>query len=165
LFDFDDQLRTSIYYLQLVADDKKPGRKIAALMRRTDGIASEVVQGVERLDLRYSLVDAAGNAHWLNADELNRRTAVDGAALRCGQASVVRPCEWKDVDAVEISMLVNTVDDLPVETSVDAWDYRYSVDGDRMQKPAAVMPVTGLPAGRMLRRAFRTVVALRELAA
>jgi hypothetical protein len=77
----------------------------------------------------------------------------------------VRTCEWKDVDAVEISMLVNTVDDLPVETSVDAWDYRYSVDGDRMQKPAAVMPVTGLPAGRMLRRAFRTVVALRELAA
>ncbi|MBS0582487.1 MAG: hypothetical protein JSS42_05225, partial [Proteobacteria bacterium] len=58
-----------------------------------------------------------------------------------------------------------TVDDLPAEAAADAWDYRYSVDGDKVLRPAAAMPVTGLPPGRMLRREFRTVVALRGLAA
>ena len=50
------------------------------------------------------------------------------------------------------------------EAAADAWDYRYSIDGERMQRPGKAMPVTGLPPGRMLRREFRTVVALRELA-
>ena len=165
LFDLDDQLTTSIYYLQLTRDDKTPGRKIAALMRKTNGVANEVAQGVERLDLLYSLTDIGGNAYWLNADELNRHASGNGGALQCGQAGAARFCSWKDVDAVEISLLLNTIDDLPAEPSVDAWDYRYSVDGDRVQRPAAAMPVTGLPAGRMLRREFRTVVALRGLSA
>jgi len=164
LFDLDAQLQTQVYYLQLTDDDKAPGRKIAALMRRTNGIANEVVQGVERFDLRYSLTDAAGNAHWLNADELSRHVAADGATLQCKQADAVAPCSWKNVDAVEISLLANTVDDLPAEAAADAWDYRYSIDGDKMQKPVAAMPVTGLASGRMLRREFRTVVALRGLA-
>lgn len=165
LFDLDAQLQTSVYYLQLADDGKVRGRKVAALMRRTNGVAAEVVQGVERFDLRYSLTDAAGNAHWLDADELGRHVAADGGVLQCAAAGAVQPCSWKDVDAVEISLLVNTVDDLPAESAADAWDYRYSVDGDKVLRPAAAMPVTGLPSGRMLRREFRTVVALRGLAA
>lgn len=164
LFDLDEQLRTSIYYLQVVADDRQPGRRISALMRRTNGVVSEVVQGIERLDLRYSLTDATGNAHWLNADELSRHAGANGEALQCGQAAPLQPCAWKDVVAVEISMLVNTVDDVPAESSADAWDYRYSVDGDRTQRPGTVMAATGLSSGRMLRREFRTIVALREFA-
>ncbi len=164
LFDLDAQLQTSVYYLQLAEDDKKPGRKIAVLMRRNNNIASEVVQGVERLDLRYSLTDTAGNAHWLNADELSRHVAADGGALQCGPSGAPRQCSWKDIDAVEISLLLNSVDDLPAEDSANAWDYRYSVDSDQPQRPAAAMPVTGLPPGRMLRYEFRTVVALRGLA-
>jgi type IV pilus assembly protein PilW len=162
LFDLDAQLQTSIYYLQLVADDKNPRRKIAALMRRANGVANEVVQGVERFDLRYSLTDAAGNAYWLSAADVARHVSADGAALQCGDGSS-RPCAWQDVNAVEITLLVNTVDDLPTEASASAWDYRYSIDGDRMQSPTGAMPVTGLPSGRMLRREFRTVVALRGL--
>lgn len=165
LFDLDAQLQTSVYYLQLAADDKQAGRKIATLMRSTNGIAGEIVQGVERLDLRYSLTDAAGNAHWLNADELGRHVAANGQPLQCGDSGAPRPCAWKDVDAVEIALLVNTVDDLPAESAVDAWDYRYSIDGAGALRPAAAMPATGLPPGRMLRREFRTVVALRGLAA
>jgi type IV pilus assembly protein PilW len=165
LFDLDAQLQTSTWYLQLADDDRRQGHKIAALMRRTNGIANEVVQGVERFDLRYSLTDASGNAHWLSADAVSRHVSADGSALQCGSASGLRPCAWKDVSAVEISLLVNTVDDLPAEAAADAWDYRYSVDGDTMQRPGAAMPVTGLPPGRMLRREFRTVVALRGLAA
>jgi type IV pilus assembly protein PilW len=164
LFDLDAQLQVSTYYLQVAEDDKVRGRKIATLMRRTNGIANEVMQGVERFDLRYSLTDAAGNAHWLNADELSRHSAASGEALQCRRMGAVEPCAWKDVNAVEVSMLVNTVDDLPAEAAADAWDYRYSIDGERVQRPGAAMPVTGLPPGRMLRREFRTVVALRELA-
>jgi len=165
LFDLDAQLQTSTWYLQLTADDKVRGRKIAVLMRRINGVANEVVQGVERLDLRYSLTDAAGNAHWLDADALSRHVSADGSLLQCGPAGAEQPCSWKDVDAVEISLLVNTVEDLPAEAAADAWDYRYSIDGDKVLRPAAAMPVTGLPSGRMLRREFRTVVALRGLAA
>ena len=164
LFDLDAQLQTLVYYLQLVEDERKPGREIAVLMRRTNGVASEIVQGVERMDLHYSLTDAAGNAHWLNADELSRHAAVDGEALQCGQSGAFRQCAWKDVDAVEISLLLNSVNDLPAENSVDAWDYRYSMDGDRPQRPGAAMQVTGLSPGRMLRYEFRTVVSLRDLA-
>lgn len=164
LFDFDAQLQTSTYYLQVAEDDKARGRKIATLMRRANGIANEVMQGIERFDLRYSLIDAVGDAHWLNADELSRHAAASGEALQCKRVGTVEPCAWKDVTAVEVSMLVNTVDDLPAEAAADAWDYRYSIDGERVQRPGAAMPVTGLPPGRMLRREFRTVVALRELA-
>ena len=77
----------------------------------------------------------------------------------------MKPCSWSDVDAVDISMLANTVEDLPADPSAHAWDYRYSVDGDQARSPSTAMPATGLPAGRMLRREFHSVVALRNLGA
>ena len=74
-------------------------------------------------------------------------------------------CAWADVDAVDVALLVNTVDDLPLEAAQTAWSYRYSIDGDDMQTPKATMPATGLPGGRMLRREFRLIVALRSMSA
>ena len=165
LFDLDTQLQTSIYYLQMVQDESKPGHAISTLMRRINGVTDELVQGVERLDLRYSLLDASGSAHWLSAGEVDRGVSNDGTSLLCkaSGATSTQACTWSDVNAVEVTMLLNTVDDLPVDAATDAWNYRYSMDDDRVHAPAATMPVTGLPAGRMLRREFRSVVALRSL--
>lgn len=166
LFDVDTQLRTSVYFLQIVADDSHSGHRIAALMRRINGVTGELARGVERLDFRYSLLDAAGMAHWLTAGEVAHAVTKDDAELLCkplGEDSA-RTCDWSDIDAVGISMLVNTVDDLPTDSADHAWDYRYSMDGDQVRSPAAVMPVTGLPAGRMLRREFQSVIALKSSA-
>ena len=165
LFDFDATLQTSTYYLQLVQDDALGQRRIAALMRRTNGVVNEVVQGVERLDLRYSLRDKDGNAHWLLASQLDRGLSATGTPLQCGVDTTIRACSWADVEAVDVALLVNTVDDLPLEGALGAWSYRYSIDGDDMQTPKAAMPATGLPSGRMLRREFRMIVALRSMTA
>ena len=164
VFDLDAQLQTSVYYLETKAREGVRGRG-AVLMRRTNGVADELVEGVERLDFRYSLTDSAGAAHWLTAAAADRATAGDGAQLLCKtvDGAGVKPCSWADVDAVDISMLVNTVEDLPQDPSTHAWDYRYSGDSDTALAPPPVMPVTGLPAGRMLRREFHSVVALRNL--
>jgi type IV pilus assembly protein PilW len=166
LYDLDAQLATVIYFLQVSADDSVPGRKIGTLMRRVNGVSNEVVQGVERLDLRYSLTDSAGISHWLDAGEVDQAHSKDGASLLCthpGEAST-HACSWGDINAAEVSMLVDTVDDLPADGSAQTWKYRYSFDDGEEHSPAAKMPMTGLPAGRMLRREFRSVIALRSLA-
>lgn len=135
-------------------------------MRRSNGVTIELARGVERLDFRYSLIDASGLAHWLTAAEVTQSATNAGAHIVCEAADVnsMRPCDWFDVNAVEVSMLVNSVDDLPANTGSRALDYRYSVDGNQSLTPAEVMPVTGLPAGRMLRREFQSVVALGNAA-
>lgn len=167
VFDLDAQLQTSVYYLEMKARENTRGPGVAVLMRRVNGVANELVEGVERLDFRYSLVDHSGRAYWLTAAEVDRATAGDGTQLLCKvpQGGDTKPCSWSDLDAVDISMLVNTVVDLPANAAEHAWDYRYTVDGDRSQSPQTTMPVTGLPAGRMLRREFHSVVALRSLGA
>ena len=164
IFDLDTQFQTTSYFLQLVADDNHNGRKIAVLVRRVNGINNEVARGVERLDFRYSLIDADGMSHWLNAGEIDRTTGSAGEKLSCKSYGVSSPrqCGWSDVNAVDVSMLVNTVNDLPIESSAHAWDYRYSVDGDRTFSPASVMPVSGLKSGRMLRHEFQSVFALEK---
>lgn len=164
VFDLDAQLQTSVYYLEVKAREGKRNRG-AVLMRRTNGVANELVEGVERLDLRYSLVDAAGAAHWLTAADVTAPDLSDHSRLQCKTPNQegIRPCSWSDVDAVDVSLLVNTVEDLAADSSASAWDYRYSVDNDKANAPGASMPVTGLPSGRMLRREFHSVVALRNL--
>jgi type IV pilus assembly protein PilW len=166
LFDLDTQLSTVTYFLQVSDDDSVAGRKIGTLVRRVNGVSNEVVQGVERLDVRYSLSDSAGVAHWLDAGEVDQGHSKDGAALLCATpgAASTHACSWADIDAAEVSMLVDTVDDLPADASAQTWQYRYSFDDGEEHSPSATMPTTGLPAGRMLRREFRSVIALRSLA-
>jgi len=161
LFDLDEQLRTVSYYLQVVADESTASRKIATLMRRNNGVVNEVVQGVERFDLRYSMRDVDGHAYWLDAQEVDKG-ALGDATLLCNRSAIHR-CSWSDVDAVDVAMLLNTVEDVPSEGDASAWSYRYSPDSDAMQVPPTKMSATGLASGRMLRREFRTVVALRNL--
>jgi len=162
LFDFDAALQTSTYYLQLATGETTPSRNIATLMRRTNGVVNEVVQGVERLDLRYSLRDRDGFAYWFSARDLDGLQAGSKPPM-CGMGTAAHACSWADVDAVDVALLLNSIDDLPQEGGSKAWNYRYSIDGENEQEPGATMPVTGLPAGRMLRREFRTVVALRSM--
>jgi len=165
LFDLDAQLHTATYFLEMKVRADAAADAVPVLMRRVDGVANEVVEGVERLDFRYSLMADNGLAYWLDADQVARAAAPDGTRLLCKAEDGLaeRPCSWADINAVSISMLVNTVVDVPVGTSDRALDYRYSIDGENLQSPKAVMPITGLPGHRLIRREFRSVIALRSL--
>lgn len=165
VFDLDMQLQTVTYYLALQPSADRSGHNDAVLMRRSNGVTRQLAAGIERLDFRYSLLDAAGAAHWLTAVQVQDAKAADAAPLLCRSSGAgdTHACTWSDVDAVDVTMLVNTIEDLPTDTTSHAWDYRYSVDGDALQAPLGAMPVTGLQAGRMQRREFHSVVALRGM--
>ena len=165
VFDLDAQLQTSVYYLEMKVRVGTNRRAVPVLMQRTNGVANEVVEGVERFDLRYSITDSAGAAHWRTATEVDRASTDGGAPLQCADpaGSAAKPCSWSNVDAIDVSMLLNTIEDLPADPAAHAWDYRYAVDGVGTRSPPPVMPVTGLPAGRMLRREFHAVIALGNL--
>ncbi|QBB72669.1 hypothetical protein ELE36_11305 [Pseudolysobacter antarcticus] len=164
LFDLDTKLQGTVFYLQIVADKNHPNEGIAALMRRSNGTIKEMVRGVERLDFRYSLYDAKGIAYWLSAGEVNQAKTQNGTQLLCKISSENTPkaCDWSDISAVEVSMLVNTMEEQPSDSSSHQWEYQYSVDDDQIHSPGIAMPVTGLPGKNMSRREFRSVIALRH---
>ena len=162
LFDFDVQMRTITYFLRV--DKRATGQLGASLIRRVNGIDNEVVDGVERMNIRYSFTDSTGMTHWVLASEMESNPSA-GARRQCGTNETGHPCGWADVVAVDISILVNTVDELPADSPAVTNMFRYSPDGKAMQSPSTEMPVTGLPVRRLLRREFHTVVALRNIAA
>jgi type IV pilus assembly protein PilW len=161
LFDFDAQMRTITYFLRV--DKRATGQLSASLIRRINGVDNEVVDGVERMNIRYSFTDNAGMTHWVAANEVGSKSLVDSP--RCGSIEVEHLCGWGDMTAVDISLLVNTVDELPIDSPAVTNTFHYSPDGNAMQSPGAEMPMTGLPTRRLLRREFHTVVALRNLSA
>lgn len=158
IFDFDTAMQTVTYYLRVVGDDVSSNAG-SALIRRVNGIDNEVAKGVERLNFRYSVADTDGKSYWLAADQVDAGVAVDGSKLFCGAD---RACGWTDVTAIDIHLLVNTVDNLKSNETSNFWAYGYSPDGDSLEMPQSPMRVTGLRAGQKLRREFHTVVALRN---
>ncbi|WP_210427794.1 PilW family protein [Dyella sp. SG609] len=166
LFDFNRDFRTVTYYLQVV--DAGDGVTTGALMRRENGSASEVVRGVERLDLRYGVEDAAGATRYLAAAQVDDRA---GGSIACPQLpsdSVDDDygCLWHAVKSIEVHLLVDG-QQVHAASGADATHYAYSIDGD--QRPAAPEAATRKlrPAEqgfepRMLRREFSALVALRS---
>lgn len=164
LFNFTRQFRTVSFYLQNRADPDEPGRLIPVLMRRVNGAAEELVEGVERLDFRYVIEDAALGRHVLNATQVQAGTSAAGVNLECtehpaGLAGQEPGCLWRSVGNVEMSILVNTVENV---LGAPSGNYTYSFDDLIDAAPTTPMP-HGLPPERMLRREFQARVALRNL--
>lgn len=163
LFNFTRGFRTVSFYLQNKADPDEPGRVIPVLMRRLNGVAEELVEGVERLDFRYVVEDAFNNRHVLTAQQVQAGVSASGAALRClpppsGLGAMEPGCLWRSVSNVEVSLLVNSVDNvLPTASGT----YTYSFDNLIDAAPTSPMP-HGLPPGQMLRREFVARVAVRN---
>ncbi len=159
------QFPTVSYYLQVVANTTQPGRITSALMREQNGVAQELVRGVERLDFRYAVLGGDDRVSYLTADQVQTR---NGGAIACppsafpeaDRLNVSLPgCLWSAVTAVEVSMLMNTVNDIDVP---DDEPYRYHIDGNSEFTASASMPQTGMPGGNMVRRQFTAVVGLRN---
>lgn len=168
-------LQTISYYLEIVPDPRQPGRLISALMRKAGTAArQELVQGVERFDLLYGVDDSFGRTRYLTATQVDALGAVAAQCPPYPADLVPAPaagqnepgCGWRAVKSVEIYLLANTVEDL---SSTDDDEFRYSWlnsgapnNAAAFENPEALGTLrNGLPAGRMLRREFRTLVNLR----
>lgn len=181
--DFDSDFVAVSYYLRLGEDPSRPGRMISTLRRRENGVDVAIAEGIERLDFRYLVENSAGNVLPMSANEVQDMSPVD-----CPMASLNPPlapavsawdddnCGWRAVRAIEVFLLANTIDD--AGSLVEPFQYSFLPDGsfdaaDTLQvacDPAygscpggsiTTLP-SGLPPGRMLRREFRTVVAVRN---
>ncbi|HET7844629.1 MAG TPA: PilW family protein [Xanthomonadales bacterium] len=177
VFNLDRDLVQVSYFLQ-VKDDPNPNRnpatrKIVVLMRSENGVAQEIVEGVERLDFMYAVDDNLGRTQYLTA------TQVDAMAAAC-PPSPYQPsgytanyfgapepgCGWRAVKSVEVSLLMNTVSDAAL-TSDEAFRYSWTNagvanTGNTYEIPSALGTMrSGLPPYRMLRREFRAQVGVR----
>ncbi len=179
LFDLDQDLRTVSYYLKLDTDPNQAGRLISSLYRSENGVEQQMVEGVERFDVFYLAQTQTGHVVRMTADAINAVQGggdgdnngtvdgIDGCIIPprtnlntfTGQdISNDQGCLWRSVYAIEIHMLLNTVDN---SSTVDDDRYIYSPDGLTPQNPTAGLP-SGLDAGRMYRREFSAIVPVRS---
>lgn len=162
LFDFNRDFRTVTYYLQVV--DAGDGASTGALMRRENGIASEIVRGVERMDFLYGVEDADGATRYLAAAQVDDRAG--GTVVCPSEPGDAHGCLWSAVKSIEVHLLLDG-QQVHAGLAADALRYAYSIDGD--VSPAAtdatsraVRPVEQGFDHRMLRREFSTLVAVRN---
>lgn len=173
LFNMTEDFVTITYYLRLRADENPdaPGRVVPVLVRREattqpgagDQVTEqELVQGVERLDFLYGIHRGNDRITYLSARGVD---AGGGCPAQPGSSLADAGCGWRTVHSIEVHLLLNTVDNHFGLVQSDA-AYRYSIDGPDFVVPpielAAPMPVSNLPAGRMMRREFVSLVANRN---
>jgi type IV pilus assembly protein PilW len=171
---------TVTYWLQLDADPTVAGRVIPALMRMqrdntgtaTPAPAVELVQGVETLGFSYGVQQSNGNLQFLKADAVASNSSSANCPPPPGQfartVSGVPPvetyetgCLWRALASVEVHLLVDSVTDL---FTLTVPEMVYQFDGSGPQNPPAAasnMP-NGIKAGKMMRREFMTLVAVRN---
>lgn len=175
VFNASRDWNTVTYWLKLI-DDPNPqapsSRLLPVLMRSDNGVAEELVQGVERLDFLYSVADLSGRVRFLNASEMTAQSnaagcpmpSVDFASQTMADPTWREPgCLWRAVRGIEVHLLMNTIDNQFDLTPADQ-AYRYSIDsGTTPTAPSgATMPVTGVSTGAMMRREFLTFAAVRN---
>jgi type IV pilus assembly protein PilW len=166
LFDFVKDFRTATYFIG-VKDDPTGGKLTSLIRRENGGIPrgdEEIVQGVERMDFKYGIDAFNGSTYFLTADQVDANTL----GLACPPAppgfnKLVLPeagCLWRAVKSIDVSLLLNTVNNLHPSTEEEKYLYSQSATAG-LQTPAPVLP-SGLPKGRMLRREFRALVSVRN---
>jgi type IV pilus assembly protein PilW len=173
-FNFSKDFITVSYYLKLKANpspDAPSGSMISSLYRRygygaptllnPDPREDELVEGVERLDFLYGVEAKDGTISYLTAKDVDLITSCP--SLATSEAK----CGWRSIRSIEVHMLVNTVDSTFGLTPADS-SYRYGGDSSASATmidgplPTSTMPVTGIPAGSMLRREFVSLISLRN---
>ena len=160
VFNFNRDFVSVTYFIGLQQDNDDPARLVSSLMRIVNGGAPEViVDGVERLDFTYTVLDGDNGTHYLDA----KQVALNAGGAKCPPVRMPGPpaagCLWRGVQGIEASMLMNSV----VNDGNGNEPFRYSPDGDKLQSFAStdLLP-SGLPAGRMLRREFHLLATMHN---
>lgn len=170
VFNFSRDFRTVTYYVGLQQDPVNPGAMISSLYRIESGatrgrleggVAPEpqvVVEGVERFDVTFLVVQGDNKTRYLDAGAVNAGVGACAPAVN-GVRERKDGCLWRGVQGADVSMLVASNDGARGDEA-----FRYSPDGPDVQHYAAtdVMP-NGLRAGKRLRREFRVFAAFRNL--
>lgn len=167
VFNFSTDFVTVTYYLAFRANDNPDARPnagglrlVPTLIRRENGVEQELVRGVDRMDVRYGVRDNIGNLRYLTAAQVESRL---GNTLTCPpKATGVAPsptnpiamepgCLWRSVRRIEMHLLVNSGDEVPVMDAIGR-AYRYmNVD----VTPAENTPLpSGLLHNNLPRREF-----------
>ncbi len=163
LFNFSRDFRSVTYYVGLRPDQADPAQLVSSLFRIENGGApEEIIEGVERFDVTYFVVDGRGQSHYLTANAVQTNPGalmcppVDPADIGAGPAD----CLWRGVQGMDVSVLVASTRSGPQGDNA----FRYSPDGNGLQSYAvnAVLP-SGITAGNRLRREFRVYAGVRNL--
>jgi len=168
LFSLREGMQAITYYVRLKEDPNQPGRMIGALVRESPTGAEELIEGVDQFNLRYGVFGNAGMTY-MNADriyDLNSGTMGCPAAPQNTNAlynDAAMGCLLRTTATVEVSLLVNTIDNLTV-TGSEAYQYSAAAT---LPTPAvsldpAVTPPNALPPGTMLRREFRETIRIKN---
>lgn len=173
LFDLQRDLATVTYYLRIDNDPNAAApRRISSLVRRVNGNDEVIANGIERLDFLYHIEQSDGRTLVLDASQLDAHADCRGLAVPEGALVNPAACGWRSLKGVEVFLLANTVEDvIPAggDTSPHAFRYAWRVDGTvnddaSYESPTDIASLpSGLPPGRMLRREFRTFVAMRGM--
>lgn len=88
VFNFSRDFRSVTYYVGLREDNLNPGQLISSLFRiENGGDAEELIEGVERFDVTYIVLDGRGGTHYLNANQV----ATNPGALACPPVAMTPP--------------------------------------------------------------------------
>jgi len=153
-------------------------RKISSLDRSENGVSQQLVEGVERFDVFYLAQLQTGHVARLTADEVN---SMSGGGDNDGDGKIddhmgciIQPtttnltnsiklangpgCLWRSIYAIEVHLLLNTVNDSSLEEDDR---FIYTPDSLNLQSPESGL-ASGLDGGRMYRREFSAVVPVRS---
>ncbi len=173
-YNMEKDFKTVSYFIQIDDDPNDDGaRKISSLYRSENGVKQQLVEGVERMDLFYLAQIYTGEVVRLTADEVQD---VSGGPLGEPDAACILPppvsyltnkrlsndagCLWRSIYAIEVHLLMNTVDN---SATTDDEPFIYTPDSVNPQTPLATLP-SDLPRERMYRREFTAVVPIRSYA-
>lgn len=171
VFDLAD-LGWAVYFVRLDDDIDRPGHRISSLIRRAQGGDELIAEGIERFDLLYHVEHADGTTSVLDAAQVQSLTDCRRLGSTTAAPSAVG-CGWRSLKGVEVFLLANSGEDaMPGSSSSSQAGYRYAwlSDTDAPNESGIFEAVTadtvlpnGTQAGRMLRKEYRTYVAIRGL--
>lgn len=177
VYSMDQDFKTVSYFLGVDDDPNIPGRVQSSLYRSENGVAQQLVEGVERFDVFYLAQLQTGHVARLTAAEVqavqdggdsDSNNSIDNI-VGCSLPPSIKEvpqfqmannsgCLWRSIYAIEVNLLLNTV----VNSSQVGDDrFIYSPDGNAPQDPSTGL-VTGLPAEKMYRREFSAIVPIRN---
>jgi type IV pilus assembly protein PilW len=178
VYNLDEEFSNITYYVGVDEDVNDTGRLISSLYRAENGVAQQLVEGVERFDVFYLAQLQTGHVVRMTANQVNAiqgggDTNGDGAVEDI-QGCILPPsidylggnvtlangpgCLWRSIYAIEVNLLMNTVNN---SAQSENEPFIYTPDNMVPQTPASTLP-SGLPAERMYRRQFTAIVPVRS---
>lgn len=169
VFDFNTDYQTVTYYLKVVDNGDGKGHTTGALVRRVNGVDSELVRGIERLDFKYGVEYPDGKTYFLTAAQVD---ASNSTTPGCTSSVPIAPgsgndkgCLWRAITSIEVDLLMDG--QVPLYTlTPDELQYTYGADSATTAMAApdshGLKPSDQGFVNQMIRREFIALVSVRN---